>query len=77
MNAFHYCGIVLAAWALIVTFLGVTRESFPASAGAERLTAAISIVLVLAAIGSGIYAAANEEHDGAEEEHAWPLTMTA
>jgi hypothetical protein len=77
VNAFHYCGIVLAVWALIVTFLGVTRESFPASSGAERLTTAISVVLVLAAIASGIYAAANEEHDGAEEEQAWLLTTTA
>ncbi len=68
MNAFHVCGIILALWALLVTFIGVTREDFPATDGAARAVAAISIVLTLAAIGSGIYVAATEEHEGGEVE---------
>jgi hypothetical protein len=72
VNAFQVCGSVLAAWALIVTFIGVTREDFPASAGAARVTAAISIVLTIVAIGAGIYTAATEE-EGAEEEAALVL----
>ena len=70
MNVFHVCGIILAVWALVVTFIGVTRESFPATDGAARGVAAISIVLTILAIGSGIYAAANEEEEEGEEEEA-------
>jgi hypothetical protein len=70
VNAFHVCGIILALWALLVTFIGVTRESFPATDGAARAVAAISIVLTIAAIGSGIYTAATEEHEGGEEEES-------
>ena len=77
MNAFHVCGIALAAWALILAFLGITRESFPATQGAERLTTLISVVLVFAALFAGIYTAATEEHEGSEEEEAWLLTTTA
>jgi hypothetical protein len=68
VNAFHVCGIILAVWALLVTFIGVTREDFPASDGAARAVAGISIVLTLAAIGTGIYVAATEEHEGGEVE---------
>jgi hypothetical protein len=70
VNAFHVCGIILAAWALVLTFIGVTRESFPATDGAARAVAAISILLTVAAIGSGIYTAATEEHEGGEEEES-------
>ena len=65
MNAFHVCGGLFAAWAVIVTFLGITRDDFPASASAERMVAAISIVLCVATIGTAIYTSATEE----EEEH--------
>ena len=66
MNAFHVCGGLFAAWAVIVSFLGITRDDFPASASAERMVAAISIVLCVAAIGTAIYTSATEEE---EEEH--------
>ena len=68
MNAFHVCGILLALWALLVTFIGVTRENFPSTDGAARGVAAISILLTVAAIGSGIYVAATEEEEGGEVE---------
>ena len=70
VNAFHFCGIALAVWALLLTFIGVTREDFPKTDGAARTVGAISIVLAFAAIGSGIYTAATEEEEGAEEEAA-------
>jgi hypothetical protein len=70
VNAFHVCGIILALWALLVTFIGVTREDFPSTDGAARGVAAISILLTVAAIGSGIYVAATEEEEGEEEESA-------
>jgi hypothetical protein len=66
VNAFHFCGIIFAAWALLVSFLGITREDFPGSTGAARLVGAISIVLAAAAIGTGIYTSATEEEEGEE-----------
>jgi hypothetical protein len=70
VNAFHFCGIALAIWALLLTFIGVTREKFPTTDGAARAVGAISIILTIAAIGSGIYTGATEEEEGAEEEAA-------
>ncbi|HEY1275032.1 MAG TPA: hypothetical protein VGF25_08975 [Thermoleophilaceae bacterium] len=66
MNAFHVCGGLLAAWALLVSFLGITRENFPSSTGSARLVGAISVILVVAAIGTAIYTAAHEEDEGGE-----------
>lgn len=66
MNAFHVLGGLLALWALFVSFLGVMRENFPATKGAERLVASISILLVAAAISAAIITAANEEHEEPE-----------
>jgi formate-dependent nitrite reductase membrane component NrfD len=75
VNAFHVCGIILALWALLVTFIGVTRENFPSSDGAARGVAAISILLTVAAIGSGIYTGATEEEEGEGEESALVLPL--
>ena len=66
MNAFHILGGVLALWALLVSFLGITRENFPASKTAERAVAAISALLVASAIGSAVITAAQERE---EREH--------
>jgi Mn2+/Fe2+ NRAMP family transporter len=66
MNAFHVLGLVFAAWAVLVAFLGIRRHNFPGTRSAERLVAAISVVLFLAAVGSAIITAATEEE---EAEH--------
>ena len=70
MEPFYVAGGALAAWALIVTAIGVRREDFPATPGATRLVGAISIVLVVTAIGLAIYLSATEEHEKGGEEHA-------
>jgi hypothetical protein len=75
VNAFHVCGGLFAAWAVIVSFVGITREDFPGSAGAERAVAAISLLLAVATIGSAIITSANEEEHGAEEEQALVLRI--
>ena len=69
MNAFHVCGIAFFVWALIISVLGITREDFPSSAGAERVVGTVSVLLALLAVGTGIYTAATEEEEeeGAEE----------
>lgn len=70
MTAFYVLGGVLAAWALIVTALGVTRHEFPGSGAGERIVAAISVVLVAGAIGSGVITAANGEEEAGGEAGA-------
>jgi hypothetical protein len=71
VNAYHVCGVLFAVWAVIVSFLGITREDFPASAGAQRAVALVSVLLALATIGSAIYTGATEdEEEGADAEQA-------
>ncbi|MGH2761322.1 MAG: hypothetical protein ACRDLD_01840 [Thermoleophilaceae bacterium] len=67
MNAFHVCGVLFAIWALVVSFLGITRENFPGSVGQARAVGAVSIVLCVAAIGTAIYTSASEEEEGGQE----------
>jgi heme A synthase len=69
VNAFHVCGALFAIWALVISFVGITRENFPTTDGAARGVALVSVVLCVAAIGTAIYTSATEEH-GSEEEHA-------
>jgi hypothetical protein len=63
VEGFYIAGGLLAAWALIVTAIGVTREDFPSTPGATRLVGAISIVLVATAIGLAVYLSASEEDE--------------
>jgi anti-sigma factor RsiW len=70
VNAFHVCGGLLAAWALLLSFIGITREDFPRSAATARLAGGISILLVASAIFSAVYVGATEKKDegkGGEE----------
>jgi hypothetical protein len=68
VSAFYICGGILAGWALLVSFLGVTRENFPATKRAERAVGAISVLLVVGAIGSAVVSSAVEEEDEKELE---------
>jgi hypothetical protein len=70
VNAFHVFGALFAAWAVILSFVGITREEFPASAGAQRAVAAVSVLLAIATIGSAIYISATEEEEPGGEEHS-------
>ena len=70
VNAFHVIGGLTALWALLVSFLGVTRERFPGSGATERIVAVISVLLVAGSIGSAIVTSALEEEgetEGGEE----------
>ena len=68
MNAFHVCGGLAALWAVLVGILGITRENFPGSKGAERHVGAISVLMVAGAIFTAIYTAAAEEEEHEEGE---------
>ena len=70
MDAYHVCGALFTAWAVIVAFVGITREDFPATQSAQRLVAVVSVLLAVATIGSAIYTGATEdeeEDDGGEQ----------
>jgi hypothetical protein len=75
VNAFHVCGTLLALWALLVSYLGVTREDFPATDRAMKLVGAISVTLVVLAIGSAIYSGATEkkEQNGGDSALLLPI----
>jgi hypothetical protein len=77
VEAFYIIGGVLAGWAVLVSFLGITRSGFPGSATAERAVALISAVLVLGAVGAAIIGALNEsEHEeGGGSEHEAALVL--
>jgi uncharacterized cupredoxin-like copper-binding protein len=66
INAFHVIGSLLAAWALLVAALGITREGFPAQ-GQAMLVGSISVLLAVGTISSAIITGALEEEEGAEE----------
>jgi hypothetical protein len=52
---FYICGGLLAAWAVIVSAIGIrSHETFPPSRSAARGVMAISVVLVLCAMGSAV-----------------------
>ena len=63
MNVFEVFGPILIIWALLVAFLGITRENFPGSKTVERIVGAVSVILVAVAIGTAIYATAHEHHE--------------
>ncbi len=67
MNSFHVVGGLLAIWAVVVSFLGITREGFPNTKLAERVVALVSVVLVVGAIGTAVYTGATEGEKETEE----------
>ncbi len=72
MNAFHLMGGLLALWAVLVAALGILRHDFPRGRSAETLVTAISVLLVVGAIGSAILTAAAEEEEAAGPEAVEP-----
>jgi formate-dependent nitrite reductase membrane component NrfD len=66
VNAFEVVGIFLIVWAVLLGFLGITRENFPGTPGAERIVGAISVLLVLAAISAAVYTGIHEENEKSE-----------
>jgi plastocyanin len=75
VNAFHVLGALFALWALTVAALGITREGFPGSR--QRLVAAVSVVLAVAAVSSAILTAALEDEEEGEEAKAEPAAPAA
>ncbi len=75
MTAFYIAGGLLACWAVLLSLLGITREGFPRTDGSARIVMALSVLLTLAAILSGVIGGAlHEEDEGHETEAAVLLT---
>jgi len=70
MEAFYVMGGVLAAWALLVSLLGVVRKGFPSSKGGEVAVAAITASLVAIAIGTAIVGSIDNQDEGEDPDHA-------
>ncbi len=52
---FYVCGLLLAAWAVVVSAIGIrAHETFPSSKGQARGVMTISAVLVVLAMASAI-----------------------
>jgi plastocyanin len=70
VNAFHVLGGLFALWAVILAVVGITREDFPRTGGQALGVGAVSVLLAVSAIGSGIITGALEEEE--EEEPGQP-----
>ena len=51
---FYIAGSLLAAWAVVLAFLGLRSASFPGNAAGARVVMAISSVLVVTAMVSAV-----------------------
>jgi plastocyanin len=71
---FYIAGAVLAAWAVLLAFLGLSRSSFPGGRNGQRAVVGISVVLAAAAIGTAIGTGSTEkpEAKGATQAAAPP-----
>jgi uncharacterized cupredoxin-like copper-binding protein len=69
INAFHIVGGLLAIWAVLLAALGVMRHDFPPKGG-EKIVIAISLLLVVGAIGTAIGTSTKEEPKGSEVANA-------
>lgn len=51
---FYVVGGLLAAWAVVVSAMGIMQPAFPKNAGQQNGVIAISVVLVVAAMASAV-----------------------
>jgi hypothetical protein len=53
-TAFYIGGGLLAAWAVALGFVGVTRPAFPQGVGGGRVVILVSVLLAAAAIATAV-----------------------
>jgi len=56
-TAFYIAGGLLAGWAVLVSFIGITRPAFPGNMAGRNAVLAISAVLVLGATSTAVITA--------------------
>jgi plastocyanin len=71
---FYVAGAVLAAWAVVVSVVGVTRPGFPGGTNGERGVIAVSVLLVALTITMAIVTASKPPHETvAQAKPALPI----
>ena len=70
-TAFHWVGIALACWAVVLTFIGIRRPDFP---GLEKVVLAVSALHAFGTIGTAIATVKGEKK---EEARAAEVTQKA
>jgi hypothetical protein len=53
-TAFYLCGGLLAAWAVVLGFVGLRSPDFPGSGAAARGIMAVTAVLMVAAMATAV-----------------------
>jgi hypothetical protein len=56
-TAFYLCGGLLAAWAVVLGFVGLRSPDFPGSGAAARGIMALTAVLMVAAMATAVITA--------------------
>jgi hypothetical protein len=56
-TAFYLCGGLLAAWAVVLGFVGLRSPDFPGSGAAARGIMAVTAVLMVAAMATAVITA--------------------
>jgi plastocyanin len=71
---FYIAGAVLAAWAVVVAMIGISRPDFPGSATRSRLVMGLSVVLVLTVVTTAVVTAGTpaKGKEGAKPEGPSP-----
>jgi plastocyanin len=58
---FYIAGVLLAVWAVVLAFLGLSRASFPGGRTGERAVIGISVVLAAATVAMAVITASTEK----------------
>jgi len=58
---FYIAGVLFAAWAVLLSFLGLSRASFPGGQRGQGVVIGISVLLAAAALGTAIGTASTEK----------------
>lgn len=72
MELFYALGLTFAAWAVVITAVGLKNPDFPRSQAAQRVVIGVSVLLAAATLASVVHATASED----ESEHASTLQLS-
>ena len=56
-TAFYICGGLLAVWAVVLSAIGMSRATFPVTAGARQGVVALTALFVAAAMATAVITA--------------------